>query len=146
MSVATAGRPVNPGTPAPAPAPAGRGPRGLLADRRVQVAGIAALVVVAVALGRRGATASDVAEGTSRGASTMDTTGADIEQAIASALGDVYGRLDDISSGLAKTPQQQVKPIPPASQPLTPAQAVAKLPAHLQRPAQRALWRTKAAR
>lgn len=107
MSVTTTGRPVN-----AAPAQGSR-PRGVLADRRVQVGGAAALVVVVVALARRGgSSASDIAEQTSGGTSTADTTSTDIEQAISSALGDVYGRLDDISSGLSKPAQSQLPTTP----------------------------------
>lgn len=112
MSVTTTGRPVNAAPAASAPAQGSR-PRGVLADRRVQVGGAAALVVVVVALARRGgSSASDIAEQTSGGTSTADTTSTDIEQAISSALGDVYGRLDDISSGLSKPAQSQLPTTP----------------------------------
>ena len=122
MSVTT-GRPVNAGAPSPA---AGSRPAGVLGDRRVQLGAAAALVVVVVALSRRGggASGSDVAEGTSGGASTADTTATDIEQSISSALGDVYSRLDDISSGLAKPAQQQLPTKPATTPPSVPAKPV----------------------
>lgn len=123
MSVPTVGRPVHPGTPAPSPVVGSR-PSGLLGDRRVQLGAGAAVLVVVVALARRGSgggSASDIAEGTSGGASTADTTATDIEQSISSALGDVYSRLDDISSGLAKPAQQQIPTKPSTPPPSVPA-------------------------
>lgn len=127
MSAPTFGRPVNPGTPAPSQASRPALP-GILRDRRAQLGAAAAAVVVVVALARRGGdspTGSQIAEGTSGGSSTADTTATDIEQAISGALTDVYGRLDDIASGLG-TPAQQQLPANPTS---TPKPAPAPTPA-----------------
>lgn len=116
----SAGRPVN---AAPTPLPAAPAGGGLsLRDRRVQLAAGGGLVVVAVlALSRRGggASASDVATGTSGGGSTADTTSADLEQAIASAMQDVNSRLDDISQNTHTTTPQQHVDTPPATTPPT---------------------------
>lgn len=113
------GRPVN---AAPAPRPAAPAGGGLnLRDRRVQLAAGGGLAVAVFALSRRGggASASDVATGTSGGASTADTTASDLDQAIASAMQDVNSRLDDISQGIHTTTPQQHVDNPPVTTPPT---------------------------
>lgn len=121
MTVIGTGTPVN----RPPASAAPTAPRGLsLSDRRVQLGAAAAAVIAAALLLRGGsASASQLAEDTSRGTSTADTTATDIESAISSALSDVYGRLDDISQGLTKTPQEQL-PANPAQGQWTPTNHV----------------------
>lgn len=125
MTVIGTGTPVNrpPATATATAAPTAS--RGLnLSDRRVQLGAAAAAVIAAAVLLRGGsASASQLAEDTSRGTSTADTTATDIESAISSALGDVYGRLDDISQGLTKTAQEQL-PATPAQGQWTPTNHV----------------------